>query len=509
MVASREVPLAQLIASLGLQPPPGAADIAVSGISNDTRTLQRGELYVAVPGDHVHGAEYIQQAVTKGAGAVVTERPTEADMAVPCVLVPDARKALSRLSAEFWGHPSRELRVVGITGTDGKTTTTFMTTAVLEAGGFSTGFISTVDVKVGDRQWAHSDRTTTPQPPTLHRLLREMVDAGNSHSVIESSSHGLRLSRLDDVAYDTAVLTNVTSEHLELHGTVEQYRLDKARLFTMLGRGPDKGGGKFGIVNADDPSADLFLRATAGPTMTYGTYRYADVVAEEVTQTPHGLRFHVQAGQHGAALVELPMLGAYNVYNALAALCVGLTEGIPLDRCRDALQSFRGVPGRMEQVREGQPFRVVVDYAHTADALSKVLRTLRAATEGSLIVVFGSAGERDRPKRPEMGAVAARQANYAFITNEDPRGEDEMAILREIAAGAEAAGAVEGMDFALIPDRREAIREAFRRAQPGDVVLLAGKGHEQSIELADRRIAWSDAGVAKELLQHLSLSSGA
>jgi UDP-N-acetylmuramoyl-L-alanyl-D-glutamate--2,6-diaminopimelate ligase len=500
----RQTSLTALVASLGQAPPPEAAGVTVAGVSPDTRGLQPGELYVALPGDHVHGAEYIPQAIERGASAVVTERTVEVAVSVPVIVVPDARKALSRLSAEFWGHPSRELRVVGVTGTDGKTTTTFMTAAVLEAGGFSTGFITTVDVKVGDRQWAHSDRTTTPQPPTLHRLLREMVDAGNTHAVIESSSHGLRLSRLDDVAYDVAVLTNVTSEHLELHGTVEQYRLDKSRLFSMLGRGPEKGSGKVGIVNADDPNADLYLRATAGSTLTYGTSRQADVVAEDVRQTPHGLSFRVRTERHGEALVELPMLGAYNVYNALAALCVGLTQGVPLDKCREALGALRGVPGRMEQIREGQPFGVVVDYAHTADALSKVLRTLRPSAEGRLMVVFGSAGERDRAKRPAMGAVAAREADFALLTNEDPRGEDEMSILREIAAGAEAAGAREGEGYALVPDRREAIRAAFERARPGDLVLLAGKGHEESIELADRKLPWSDAGVARELLRELA-----
>lgn len=508
MASARSMRLLSLVSEL--DPSPlirGAGDREVTGVTGDHRELEPGNVFVALPGTHVHGARFIPAAVAKGASAVVTDALPEDEPRVPVVVVPDTRAAYSRLAAAFWGYPSRELRVVGITGTDGKTTATFMATAVLEAAGRSTGFISTVDMKVGARQWSHADRTTTPQPGTLHRILREMVEAGNEYAVIESSSHGLRLSRLDDVEYDAAVLTNVTSEHLELHGTVEQYRLDKAKLFALLGRSPDKGAGKAGIVNADDPNADLYLRATAGPTLTYGTSRWADIVAENVAQSPEGLRFTVRSERYGDRAIALPMLGAYNVYNALAALCVGLSQGVPLEACAAGLERFAGVPGRMEQVRAGQPFGVVVDYAHTADSLDKVLRTLRPATRGRLHVVFGSAGERDRQKRPEMGAVAARRADLICITNEDPRGEDEMAILRDIAAGAEAEGAREGERYWLIPDRREAIRAAFDRAQPGDLVLLAGKGHERSIETAAGRQPWHEAGVARELLRDLGFSA--
>lgn len=508
MAAPRSTRLLALLAEL--DPPPlirEAGDREVTGVTGDHRELEPGNVFVALPGTHVHGACFIPAAVAKGASAVVTDSLPEDEPGVPVVVMPDTRAAYSRLAAAFWGYPSRELRVVGVTGTDGKTTTTFMATAVLDAAGRSTGFISTVDMKVGNRQWSHTDRTTTPQPAALHRTLREMVEAGNEYAVIESSSHGLRLSRLDDVAYDVAVLTNVTSEHLELHGTVERYRLDKAKLFALLGRSPDKGGGKVGIVNADDPNADLYLRATAGPTLTYGTNRWADVVAESVSQAPDGLRFAVRSERFGDGEIRLPMLGAYNAYNALAALCVGLSQGVPLETCAAGLERFEGVPGRMEQVREGQPFGVVVDYAHTADSLEKVLRTLRPATRGRLHVVFGSAGERDRQKRPEMGAVAARRADMVYITNEDPRGEDEMPILREIAAGAEPEGAREGGRYWLIPDRREAIRAAFARAQPGDLVLLAGKGHERSIETADGKQPWYEAGVAREVLRELGFSA--
>ncbi len=506
-MAERSAPLHTLLSELPDSPEilKSSGCVRVLGVSADTRELRAGELFVALPGDHVHGSAFIQEAVDRGASAVVTQQALQDEISVPVVIVADARRALSRLASTYWGHPSRELTVVGITGTDGKTTSTFLTAAVLESGGHSTGFLSTVDFKVGQRQWSHSARTTTPQPPVLHRQLREMVDAGNTHAVLESSSHGLRLSRLDDVAYDVAVLTNVTSEHLELHGTVEQYRLDKAKLFSLLGHN-HKRGERFGIINADDPSADLYLRATAGTTLTYGTNRYADVVAHDVRQSADGLTFGVRSEQYGTTSVQLPMLGAYNVYNALAALCVGLSQGGTLEECAGALSRFPGVPGRMEQVRAGQPFAVVVDYAHTADSLRKVLSTLRSATAGRLIAVFGSAGERDRPKRPAMGEVAASAADYFVLTNEDPRGEGEITILEEIAAGAEAAGATRTRDFAIIPDRREAIAHAFSRARAGDLVLLAGKGHERSIEMADRKLPWNESEVARGLLRDLRLA---
>ena len=471
----------------------------VFGVSADTRTLQPGELFVAVPGDKVDGADFVERAVELGCSAVVVESAdVHAGGCVPVLHTDDARLALSRLSAAYWGRPSRELKVVGITGTDGKTTTTYMTSAVLGAAGGATGFISTTGVKIGAQWSPNAVHITTPFPPDLHRALRAMVDAGIEFAVVESSSHGLRLARLADVEYDVAVLTNVTSEHLELHGTLEQYRLDKAKLFAMLGRSVEKGVGKTGVVNADDPHADLYLRATAGRTLTYGTYRHADVVAERVVQSADGLRFNVSYDGSDPAPATLTMLGPFNVYNALAALCAGLALGVPLADGLDALARFEGVPGRMQRVDEGQPFGVVVDYTHTAKSLEAALRTLRPLTLGRLIVVFGSAGERDTAKRPEMGRVAAVHADELFLTNEDPRGEDERQILREIAAGAQL-----NRTPTLIPSRREAIYEAFRSAVPGDMILLAGKGHESSIEFSDHTEPWNEVEVARELLRLL------
>lgn len=499
------MPLDVLLSSLGSLAvvfPDVPGDVSVSGVSCDTRELRSDEIFVALPGDHVDGRSFIPRAVEAGARAIVYEGPLPDSLSVPAVQVTDARRALSRLSAEFWGNPSRELRVVGITGTDGKTTTTFLTSAVLDGAGYSTGFVTTVDTKIGRKQWSNTEHVTTPQAPQLHMHLRQMVDVGVNYAVVESSSHGLKLARLEDVAYDVAVLTNVTSEHLELHGTVEQYRRDKSKLFSMLGRSVDKGIGKIGVINADDPNADLFLRSTSGQTLTYGTARYADIVAENIEIIPRGVSFRVLSA-YGNTHVELPMIGVFNVYNALAALSVGVSQGVALEQGAEALRNFGGVPGRMQSVSEGQPFGVIVDYAHTADSLSKVLRTLRAARPARLIVVFGSAGERDASKRAPMGKVAAQLADFSIFTNEDPRGEDPETILSEIAAGAEQAGARESHDYLRIADRRKAINEAFRRGRPNDIILLAGKGHERSIQLAEGEIPWNEVEVARELLREL------
>lgn len=498
-MTAREKPLESLLAALNGAQVYGDRAVTVTGISADTRSMAPGELFVALPGDHTDGAAFAAAAAAGGASAVVTERTDLGTLPVPVVTVPDARRALSRLAASFWDEPSRELRVVGVTGTDGKTTTVFLISAVLEAGGYATGFVSTVDRKVGAVQRPTAGHVTTPQPPALHAALREMVDQGVQYAVVESSSHGLRLARLEDVAYDVAVLTNVTSEHLELHGTVEQYRLDKARLFSMLGRYPDKGVGKTGVVNADDPSADLFIRSTAGAVLTYGTYRHADVVGHHVRQNAASIEMDV-ATPAGPIHLSLPLVGMYNAYNALAALAVGLSQGVSVEDCRRGLESFQGVPGRMQRIDAGQPFGVIVDYAHTAESLGKVLQAVRGGVTGRVIAVFGSAGERDPTKRRPMGLAAGKLADLVYLADEDPRGEEPTAILEDIAEGLEAAGRRRNVEYWLIPDRREAIAAAFGSAAPGDLVLLLGKGHETSIEYADRHLPWNEAEVARELL---------
>ncbi|MBS1966599.1 MAG: UDP-N-acetylmuramoyl-L-alanyl-D-glutamate--2,6-diaminopimelate ligase [Chloroflexi bacterium SZAS-1] len=495
----------------------------ITTLAYDSRAVQPGGLFVAISGFHTDGHAYIPQALARGAAAIVGER-NPAELALPpgtaYVRVPNARTALAPIAAAYYGHPGGQMRVVGITGTDGKTTTTFLTSAVLEAGGHTTGMMGTVDFKVGARQWANDTRQSTPEAPEVQAMLREMVATGCDYAVLEATSHALsaRWNRLGGAQFDVAVLTNVTHEHLDFHGSVEQYRRDKARLFEMLGEETSNKAAendarkahKLAIVNADDPHHQLFLDAAphSATRLTYGIAQPADVRATAVQTSQHGLRFHV-ATPWGARDLNLRLTGDFNVANALAALTVGLAEGVPLDTAAAALEAIPGVRGRMERIEQGQPFTVLVDYAHTPGAFEKLMGIVRPLTSGQLIAVFGSAGERDREKRAIQGAVAARFCDFVVLTDEDPRLEDRAAIIAEIAAGVAANQiAAKPCDYLCIPDRPAAIQAAFARALPGDIVLLLGKGHEACIIYGTEKVPWDEAGAARAALHALGYQKG-
>lgn len=354
-------------------------------------------------------------------------------------------------------------------------------------------------LRVGDVEHPNKDRNTTPESLELQGLLAEMVAAGNRSVVIEATSHGLALDRVRNCRFDAAIVTTVTSEHLELHGTVEAYRAAKAKLVEEA---------PIAVLNADDGAFGYFRDRAPNRVVTYAVEAAADLRATDVDAGPHGTRFVVH-GPRWDGSVSLQLPGRFNVYNALAVL--GLAEGLGLDAAgaARALSAVPGVPGRMERIDEGQPFAVVVDYAHTADSLEKVLDVLRPLTAGRLMVVFGSAGERDRTKRPAMGAVAARLADLSFVTDEDPRLEDGHAINQEIAEGARAAGARDGETLFVIDDRREAIERAVGQARVGDVILLAGKGHEQSIIYGTQQRPWDERVVARRALKAAGFSRAA
>ena len=494
-------------------PPVAGGEVEIAGLSYDSRRVQPGYLFVAIRGAHVDGHDYIPQALERGAVAIVAEAGRALDLPVPLIRVPDPHAFLADLAAAFYDYPARRLLVVGVTGTDGKTTTCFLTSGVLEAAGYTTALFGTVDFKIGPRRWANKTRQTSPESLEAQAFLREAVEAGCTAAVLESSSHGLALHRLEHCEYDVAVLTNVTHEHLDLHGTVEAYRLAKARLFEMLaearkvGRGevasPLRPGRGIGVVNLDDPHAAMYIERTPGEVWTYALRNpEARVRARDIVLRPEGTSFCIETSE-GTFPVHLRLPGIFNVYNALAAACVGLALGAPAEAVAKGLAAVEGVTGRMQRVDEGQPFTVLVDYAHTPEAFETVMGMLRPAVSGRMIAVFGSAGERDREKRPMQGEIAARYCELLVITDEDPRREDREAILREIAAGAERLGKKEGMDYLLIADRREAIRAAFERARPGDLVLLLGKGHEGCIFYADYALPWDEAGVAREVLREM------
>jgi UDP-N-acetylmuramoyl-L-alanyl-D-glutamate--2,6-diaminopimelate ligase len=508
----------------------GVADIGglpIRGVTSDSRAVRAGFVFVAVPGAHADGHDFVVTAAELGAATAVVERPVPG-AALPQIVVDDTRLSLAAAAAWWYGDPSRELGIVGITGTDGKTTTSFLATAVLEAAGISTGLITTAAAKVGSLRTANPEHVTTPEAPQLQRMLRAMVAAGNEAAVVETTSHGLALNRVADIAYDVAIFTNLTHEHLELHGTFEAYRDAKLSLFRRLGRdAASKRTARtwpcVAIVNVDDPAAPLFVeaaRAAGARVLTYGEAATAEVRAAGVEEGARSLRVDVATPRWRSG-VELRLAGRFNVHNALAAVALG--EALELDGAavRAALASVEGVPGRMERVDCGQPFGVVVDYAHSPASLEKVLEVLApmaAAEGGGLIAVFGSAGERDVRKRPMMGLIAAERCRVVVVANEDPRGEDALAIIDEIAAGAEAAvtGAAgrlgEGPDCEIlrVADRRAAIEAAFERARRGDVVLLAGKGHEQTIIMADGPMPWDERSEAVRALERLGYgSSGA
>ncbi len=490
----------------------GTADVTAVTYRSDE--VIPGACFVAIPGRRSDGHAFIADALARGAVLVMGEAPVPVDFPLDrtYVRVADSRRELGTLAATFRGHPSRHMEVIGVTGTDGKTTTTNLIDALLTAAGYRTGLMSTVDFKIGDVRWPNNSRFTTLEAPEVHDVLARMVEAGVERAIVETTSSGLALHRVHGVSYDVAVVTNITSEHLEVHGTLENYRRAKA----MLCEAVDPDAHKplaFAIphvcvLNADDSSFTYLKPFCRAPVVSYGTDRAADVQAADIALGPNSTRFRVRLPDGTAFDVRTPLVGSFNVSNCLAALAVGYAHGLAPDVMAEALARFGGVSGRMERVDVGQPFTVVVDYAHTADSLKKVLEVLRPVTDRRVIVVFGSAGDRDRVKRPEMGAVAARLADFAVITDEDPREEDAASILREIAAGATAAGAREGEQYVCVVGRREGIATAFRVAQPGDIVLLAGKGHEQSLVVGREKLPWDDRQVAREELARIGYRTG-
>ncbi len=497
--------LGPLLESAKIPVPAGAAELDVRAVAYDSRRAAPGSLFVAVEGFHRDGHEFVADAVKQGAVAVVAQRKIRTK--VPVALVADSRAALADLAAEVFEHPTRKLKLVAVTGTDGKTTTVHLVSDVLEAGGERTGFATTVDFKVADHVWANDTRQSTQEAVEIQEFFAELLVAGGTWGVLEATSHALALRKLRGCEVDIAVFTNLSPEHLDFHGTLQSYLGAKGILFEMLGQGAEKGVPKTAVLNADDPHWQYLVdRAGGARVITYGIDAHADVQGTVLSADASGSRVRVEA-RGETVEIALPLVGRFNVHNALAAIAAGLAAGVPLAKARDALQRAKSVRGRMERVDCGQPFSVIVDYAHTPESLDKVLGLLRPLTKGRLIAVFGSAGERDRAKRPRLAEVAAKHADFFVITQEDPRLEDPAGILAEIEAGATGAGKARGTDYAVIDDRREAVRDAMRRAQAGDTVLLAGKGHEGSIIVGEEKRPWDEAAAARDALRELGFAA--
>jgi UDP-N-acetylmuramoyl-L-alanyl-D-glutamate--2,6-diaminopimelate ligase len=495
--------LADLLTGLPTTRLAGDPTVSISDLCYDSRLAGPGSLFVALRGSYTDGHRYLRDARARGAHAALVESWEPEVAGFPAVAqVPSTRVALAPLAARFFGYPGESLNIIGVTGTDGKTTTTYLIDAMLRASGYRTGMLGTVAIRVGERVIEHDNRQTTPESLEVQRLLADMREATVDWAVLEATSHGLALPRLDCCPFDIGVITNITQEHLEFHGTVQEYRRAKARLLERVSAGSGRLGPRGAVLNADDEGARSIAPAAGSAPVIWFSSRGAgaEIRATGIETGSDGTRFRLETPT-GSADVRLALIGQFNVDNALAAAGVGHLIGLSAGEIAEGLASLESVPGRLRRVALGQPFEVIVDYAHTPESLEKTLRLVRGLVRGRVIAVFGSAGERDRVKRPLQGAVGARLADISIFTSEDPRCEDPEAIIAEIAAGAEAAGAVEGRDYFRIEDRRAAIRAAIERAGPGDAVVLAGKGHERCIIYGVERRPWDEAGEAMAALQ--------
>ncbi|MFI5079139.1 MAG: UDP-N-acetylmuramoyl-L-alanyl-D-glutamate--2,6-diaminopimelate ligase [Vicinamibacteria bacterium] len=474
-------------------------DVPCTGVVYDSRAVTPGSVFVALQGLRADGAAFAPQARAAGAAAVVAAVGVAPLDGVAWLPVADPRLALALLAAEFNGHPSRAMRLVGVTGTNGKTTTAYLLRAILEAAGIKCGLMGTVSYCIGDRTIEAA--RTTPEAPEVQGFLREMLDEACGACVMEVSSHALALRRVDGLQFAAGVFTNLTRDHLDFHGNMESYFAAKRRLFEMLPATAPA------VVNLDDPRGAALVE-TAGAPVTYAIGKPADVTPGPLSFSLDGLVFDVRTPQ-GVVHVSSTLVGRPNVYNILAAAGVTAAMGIPLDAIEKGIARLTGVPGRFEVVsRPKDDITVVVDYAHTDDALRNLLETARPIATRRLITVFGAGGDRDRTKRPLMGMVAARLSDVVVITSDNPRGEDPAQIIEEVMRGAEPEARQRNARALTVVDRGDAIRRAVADAAPGDVVLIAGKGHEKYQVIGGTTFPFDDVAVARDALGTRRQTSG-
>jgi UDP-N-acetylmuramoyl-L-alanyl-D-glutamate--2,6-diaminopimelate ligase len=477
---------------------------AITGITLDSRDIRPGQLFVAMKGGSVDGHDFIPEAIKMGASVVVGEEVIKG-LPVPYIQLENSRQALTWLSAAFYDWPGRKLTVIGVTGTDGKTTTTNLIHQILVAAGIRTGMISTVNAVIGDEVVDTGFHVTTPDAHDVQRYLAKMVESGLTHVVLETTSHGWAQFRVDACEFDIGVVTNITHEHLDQHGSYENYRSAKARLFSSLERTSQKKSGnpRLGIINRDDISYDFLYDYIKVNKLSYGFGEGADLRAVDVVYGPFGIRFTATYNNLRVDITS-KLVGKYNISNCLAALAVTVVGlHIRPEIAVRGISALQSVPGRMEQVNLGQDFTAIVDFAHTPNALKVTLETARELTKGRVIAVFGSAGLRDKEKRRLMAETSAELADLTVLTAEDPRTESLNSILEEMATGANAKGGLKEDTFWCIPDRGEAIRFALRLARPGDIVISCGKGHEQSMCFGKTEYAWDDRIAMRSALAEL------
>lgn len=485
--------LKQLLQWLPVTVAEGNLDQDIQGITYDSRRVTAGMLFVAIPGQHADGHEYINSALDRGAAAILCERNGFVPERAAKIKVPDAREALARAAAAFYQHPSTKLKMIGVTGTNGKTTVAFMIKHLLETAGIKTGLIGTIRYEIGERVIpAHR---TTPEALEIQQMLAHMVRADCEACVMEVSSHALDLKRVHSIDFDVAIFTNLTQDHLDYHGTMENYFRAKEKLFTALGQGKKSG---TAVINIDDAyGVRLTSSVPVEVQLTYGLSEAATLRANRIKLGKDSTIMTIESPEHHFS-VRMPLIGRHNIYNALAAVGAGLAMKLGVPALRTALNTIEPVPGRLENVAPGNRFAVFVDYAHTDDALRNVLHTLREITPGRLLLTFGCGGNRDPGKRSKMGRVAAELANFTILTSDNPRKEDPAGIAAQIEQGYRS---VREDGYRVQLDRRRAIDDIIRMAEPGDVVLIAGKGHETYQEFEDTVVPFDDRVYARETLE--------
>ncbi len=478
--------LQRLLRGVGSLSSTGRIDKDIAGVASDSRAVEPGYAFVCYEGVNVDGHTFIPQAIQNGATTIIGEKPQPVPPGVTYIQTSNGRIAFSLIAANWYGNPADRLKLIGITGTNGKTSTAHLAHSIFEAAGLKSGFMGTVGTSYAD---VFVEPTiTTLEPLTLHELFRNIADSGVEYVIMETSSQGLAQHRLAGLTFETAVFTNLTQDHLDYHETMEEYLNAKMTLFQQLD--PDSG---LAVLNADDPASDAIRDKINPPNLTFGVVQPADLSVSNVESTLKWLSF-VADTPKGKIAANLRLLGDYNLYNALAAIGIGLHHNCPIEAIQTGLASTV-VPGRFELVDRGQPFAVVVDYAHTPDGLENLLTAARKITQGNLISVFGCGGDRDRGKRPKMGNISATIADYSVITSDNPRTEEPDAILADIVEGLP-----DGASYDLIQDRRTAIGHAIELAKAGDLVTIAGKGHEPYQEINGVRYDFDDREVAAEFL---------
>lgn len=477
----------------------GEAGKKIESITADSRKVGPGTLFVCLTGARVDGHDFIDQAHNLGAVAVVVEKDIPVPAGMTVIRVVDSREAMQKIVPFFYDYPGRKMRMIGVTGTNGKTTTTHLIRSIFMQAGYKVGLIGTIHILIGDRMLPVQN--TTPDVVDLQSTLAEMAAEDVDYVIMEVSSHALELGRTAGCEFDVGVFTNLTQDHLDFHITFDKYRDAKAKLFRQLGDTQAVKQGKHAIINMDDASAAALLQQCSCPVITYGTGESSTIRAQEMIIKAAGAQFTVN-GPFGLMPLQLKITGMFNVYNALAAISAAWAEGIKSSLIQKALEEFLTVPGRFELVDEGQPYAVIVDYAHTPDGLENILKTAQQFAERRIIVVFGCGGDRDKTKRPIMGRLAALYGDVIIATSDNPRTEDPVAILADVEAGIRQ-GLANGKGYEVIADRRQAIAKALQVAEPRDIVIIAGKGHETYQILKDKTIDFDDRQVARSIIREM------